>query len=78
MILFLKQQVAWRWRSSRLLNVVVVAVADGLFGLCGSESRDELFIGTRPLQPSHPDPSTDLTPFPVPDKLHVACGRKGT
>ena len=32
--------------GSHLLNTVVLAVADGLFGLCGSERLDELFIST--------------------------------
>ena len=35
-----------------LLNVVVVAVADGHFGLCGSERADELF--TSPPPPPFP------------------------
>ena len=39
-------QVAWHWRGLHLLNIVVLAVADGLFGLYGSERWDELFIGT--------------------------------
>ena len=30
------------------LTFIVLAVADGLFGLYGSERRDELFISTRP------------------------------
>ena len=42
-----------------LFNTVVLAVADGLFGLCGSERLDELFIGTRFPLPS-------LPPFPRP------------
>ena len=46
-----------------LLNIAVLAVADGLFGLYGSERRDELFTGTRPP-----------TPHPVPG----CCGRKAT
>ena len=29
-----------------LFNSVVLVVADGLFGLCGSERMDQLFIGT--------------------------------
>ena len=41
-------------RGPHLLNVVVLAVADGLFGLHGSECRDELFIGTLP--PPFPRP----------------------
>ena len=37
-----------------LPSVVVLVVADGLFGLCGSERADELFISSRPppLSPS--------------------------
>ena len=37
-----------------LPSVVVLAVADGLFGLCGSERADELFISScpPPLSPS--------------------------
>ena len=42
-------QAAWHWRGPHLLNVVVLAVADGLFGLYGSECADELFISTQPL-----------------------------
>ena len=30
-----------------LISIVVLAVADGVFGLYGSERKDELFIGTR-------------------------------
>ena len=41
-----------------LLNVVVLAVADGLFSLYGSERVDQLLIGT-------PSP-----PFPVSNKLY--------
>ena len=37
-----------------LLNVVVLARADGLFGLCGSERLDELFIFTSPVPPCVP------------------------
>ena len=33
-----------RWRGPHLLNTVVLAMADGLFGLCGSERFDELFL----------------------------------
>ena len=25
---------AWHWRGPHILNIVVLAVADGLFGLC--------------------------------------------
>ena len=39
-----------------LLNMVVLAMADGLFGLCGSEREDELFISTR-SRPPLPFPS---------------------
>ena len=36
-----------------LLTIVVLAVADGLFGLCGSDRFHELFISTPPtLSPS--------------------------
>ena len=38
-------QVVSRWRDPLLLNIVVLAVADGLFGLYGSEHRDKLFVG---------------------------------
>ena len=41
----------WRW------------LHDGLFGLCGSESADELFISS----PTHL--------FPVPNKPYDLCGR---
>ena len=37
--------------SVHLLNIVLLAVAGGLFGLCGSERADELLIGTRPPPP---------------------------
>ena len=40
-------QVDWHWRGPHLLNIVVPAVADGLFGLCGSEHWDEPLVGTR-------------------------------
>ena len=33
-------------RGPNLPNIVGLAVADGLFGLYGSERMDELFIGT--------------------------------
>ena len=36
-----------------LPSVVVLAVADGLFGLCGSERADELFMSS-PLPPLSP------------------------
>ena len=41
-------------RGPHLLNVVVLAVADGLFGLHGSERKDELLTGTRPLPVPRP------------------------
>ena len=47
-----------------LLNTVVLAVADGLFGLDGSEREDELFI-------SHPIPPT--LPFPDPSNPYGVC-----
>ena len=47
-------QAVWHWRGPHLLNNVVLALDDGLFGLYGSERTDELFIGTLPptLSPS--------------------------
>ena len=42
----LRTQVASHWRGPHLLSSVVLAMADGLFGLCGSESTDELVIST--------------------------------
>ena len=36
--------VAWHWRGPHLLNTVVLAVADGLFGLCGSQRADEYHV----------------------------------
>ena len=49
-----------------LLNIVLsLAVADGLFGLCGSERLDELFISTPPPSPLS---------FPVPNKPYGFCG----
>ena len=51
-------QVAWHWRGPHLLNTVVLAVADGLFALCGSEHRSELFIGIR-----HPRPPSLIRPL---------------
>ena len=39
-------QVASHWRGPHLLNIVVLAVADGLFGLCGSERLDKLFMSS--------------------------------
>ena len=40
-------QVASSWRGPRLPDVAVLAMAGGLFGRCGSERLDELFISTR-------------------------------
>ena len=57
-------------RGPHLLNIVVPAVADGLFGLCGSERFHQRFISTLP----HPTPPP--LPFPVPDKPYGFCGRK--
>ena len=53
------------------LTLFFLAVADGLFGLCGSECLDELFISTRfPPPPPPPPPSLiSLTVF-VDVKLH--------
>ena len=48
---------------------LVLAVADGLFGLCGSERTDELFIGTLP-------PTPTPYPFPVTNKPYGLRGRK--
>ena len=42
------------WRGPQLLNIVVLAMTDGLFGLCGSELADESFISTAP--PPFPRP----------------------
>ena len=53
-----KNAVAWHWRGPHLLNTVVLAVADGLFALCGSEHRSELFIGIR-----HPRPPSLIRPL---------------
>ena len=47
-------QVASHWRGPHLLNIIVLAVADGLFGLYGSEHRDEL--------PDTPHPPTHRRP----------------
>ena len=49
-------QVASHWRGPRFLNTVVLAMADGLFGLCGWERADELSAGSAfpPLLPSPP------------------------
>ena len=48
-------QVASHWRGPRFLNIVVLAVADGLFRLCGWESADELSGSAfPPLLPSPP------------------------
>ena len=38
------------WRGPHLLDVGVLAVVGGLFGLCGSERVNELFISARPLR----------------------------
>ena len=62
----LKQQLAkytscFALAGSHLLNTVVLAVADGLFGLCGSERLDELFISTR------------SPPFFIPNKPYGFC-----
>ena len=46
---------AWRWRGLHLLNIVVLAMAAGLFGLCGSEGVDELLK----FSPSSPFPSNN-------------------
>ena len=60
-------QAASRWRGPHLLNTVALAVADGLFGLFGSEPWDELFIGTRP-----PIPHPTFPPLShVPNKPYV-------
>ena len=44
------------------LTLTVLAVADGLFGLSGSESKDGLFIGTLPPPPPYPVPSKPNVP----------------
>ena len=64
-------QVNLHWRGPHLLNIVVLVVADALFGLCGSERVDELFISTRP-----PTPDPRLPLFPVPNKTYGLNGRK--
>ena len=65
-------QVVSHWRGPHLLNIVLLAVADGLFGLYGSERWDELLTGTRLPTPLTPPPF----PSPVPDKPYGLCGRK--
>ena len=58
----LKQQTA------KYTSCLALAVADGLFDLCGSKRTDELFMGAGPPPP---------TPhFPVPSKPYGFCGRK--
>ena len=64
-------QTASRWRGPHLLHSVVLAVADGLFGLCESVSLDELFISTRP-----PPPPLRPTPISPTNKPYGFCGRK--
>ena len=50
-------QVAWHWRGPHLLNIVVLAVADGPFGLYGSERRVPATQGyTTPPPPPPPPP----------------------
>ena len=40
---------------AHLLNIGVLVMADSLFGLCGSERRDKLLVGTCPTPtPPHP------------------------
>ena len=47
-------EVATHWRGPRLHNIVVLAVADDIFGLCGSES-------TTPHPPPPPPPPPTVT-----------------
>ena len=47
-------QVASHWRGPHLLNIVVMAVADGLFGLYGSERRVPATQGYRTPPPPPP------------------------
>ena len=57
-------QVALHRRGPHLLNTVFfLALADGLFGLCGSERADELF--TPPPPPVSPPPSPPPPAFSV-------------
>ena len=53
------------------LNIVVLTVANGLLGLCGSERADELFTFCPSPPPPPPPP-----PFPVPNKPPRFCGLK--
>ena len=61
-------QIASHWQGPILLSIVVPAVADGLFGLRGSERADELFTPS----PHHTRPPPL---FSVPNKLYGFCGR---
>ena len=57
------------------LNTVVLTVADGLFGLYGSERLDELLISTQFLSLPPPSPHIPLpSHFPVPNKPWGFCG----
>ena len=56
-------QVASHWRGPLLLNYNVLAVADGLFGLYGSDCRGGLFVRYPTVSP----------PSPAPYKLYVAA-----
>ena len=51
-------KVAWHWRGPHLLNIAVLAMADGLFGLYRSERADALKVS-----PLHPPPPA-LRPLP--------------
>ena len=50
--------------NTNCVSVVVLAVADGPFGLCGSERGGAIHL--------YPTPS----PFPFPNKPYGLCGRK--
>ena len=55
-------QVAWHWRGPHLLSNVFLAVADGLFGLYGSERRVPATQGYRTPPPPPPPPPPVSSP----------------
>ena len=57
-------QVASHWPGPHLLNIIVLMVADSLFGLCGS--LEVLALTSYSFLPN-PPPTPHPTSFPVPN-----------